>query len=325
MPALDPAVAATRGAVRAALADLTAGDLVLAAVSGGPDSTALAAALAFVAPRRRLRAGAVVVDHGLRPDSGERAAEAAARCTAAGLDPVELRRVTVGASGGPEAAARAARYAALDAAADASGAAVVLLGHTRDDQAETVLLGLGRGSGARSLAGMAPVAGRYRRPFLGVDRSQTHAACAALGLLVHDDPHNGDRAFARVRVRLDALPALQGALGPGVGRALARTARLLRDDADALDAVAAAEYLRVVGPDGADVAELAALPRGVRTRVLRRLALLAGVPPGALGSGHVDALDALVTDWHGQGPVALPRGWAGARHCGRLRVDEHVR
>jgi len=314
-----PAVRAVRSAVRAALADLPQGGLVLVACSGGADSVALAAATAFEAPRRGLRAGAVTVDHGLQPGSAERARVLAAWLPDLGLDPVGVVTGSVSGSGGPEAAARAARYAALDAAADRLGAAAVLLGHTLDDQAETVLLGLGRGSGARSLAGMAPVSGRYRRPLLGLTRLTLRAACTADDLAVWDDPHNADPAFARVRVRHEALPALERAVGPGVSRALARTARLLRDDADALDAWAQRALARADHRDGGlDVSVLAELPPAVRRRVARAALLAAGCPGGSLTADHLRSVDALVAHWHGQGPVALPGGIEVRRHCGRL-------
>ena len=263
---LSPAVAAVRNAVRASLAGSAPGDLVLAACSGGPDSLALAAALAFVAPRAGLRAGAVTVDHGLQDGSADRAAAVAATLGRLGLDPVRAVAVTVGGGGGPEAAARTARYAALEAAAADLGATTVLLGHTLDDQAETVLLGLARGSGARSLAGMPPRRGVFLRPLLGLRRQVTIGACAALDLAPWADPHNGDRRFARVRVRLDALPALEAALGPGVTEALARTADQLRDDAEVLDKIASSE--RAADPAPMSAASLAGLPDAVRSRVL---------------------------------------------------------
>ena len=237
------AVAEVRSAVRACLSDLAAGDLVLVACSGGADSLALAAAAAFAAPRLGLRAGGVTVDHGLQPGSAERAGETTALLSTLGLDPVHNTTVTVpsGTAKGPEAAARQARYAALDAAAGEYGAVAVLLGHTLDDQAETVLLGLARGSGARSLAGMPGRRGPYRRPLLAVRRATTAAACAELGLQTWQDPHNQDFRFARARVRHQALPALEAALGPGVAEALARTAAQLRADAECLDDLAFAE------------------------------------------------------------------------------------
>ncbi|MBO2451560.1 tRNA lysidine(34) synthetase TilS [Actinomadura barringtoniae] len=240
----DPAVAAVRVAVRRALTGLPPGALVLAACSGGADSLALAGALAFEAPRAGLHAGAVTVDHGLQEGSADRAAQLVRLLADLGLDPAGSIAVTVGTEGGPENAAREARYAALDQAAARWNAAAVMLGHTRDDQAETVLLGLARGSGARSLAGMPPAFTRpegevrYLRPLLGVDRGTARKACLAMGLEPWDDPHNLDPGFARVRVRREALPALEKALGPGVAEALARTARMLRDDAEALDGLA---------------------------------------------------------------------------------------
>ncbi len=317
----DPAVAECRHAVRGALADLPPGSLVLVACSGGADSTALAAAVLFTAPRTGLRAGVVSVDHGLQPGSAARAAAVARWAEAAGADLATVRSVPVGRSGGPEAAARTARYAALAAAAEQTGAAAVLLGHTRTDQAETVLLGLARGSGARSLAGMAARTGRYRRPFLGVDRATTVRACAALGLPVWDDPHNSDPAYARARVRGTALPALEAALGPGVAAALARTGEQLRADADALDGWAARVATELRGPDGAlAVGGLEVLPAAVRGRVLRGAALAAGAPAGALSATHVAAMDALVVRWHGQRAASLPGGLAALRRCGFLHV-----
>ena len=320
------AVAEVRSAVRACLADLAAGDLVLVACSGGADSLALAAAAAFAAPRLGLRAGGVTVDHGLQPGSAERAAGVARTLGTLGLEPVRSVAVTVAPPGparpGPEAAARVARYGALDVAAKECGAAAILLGHTLDDQAETVLLGLARGSGGRSLAGMPARRGRYRRPLLAVRRATTAAACAELGLSPWQDPHNGDFRFARARVRHQALPALEAALGPGVAEALARTAGQLRADAECLDDLAFAESGRLRGggsdPAGLDVGWLRALPSAIRTRVLRDAAIMAGCPHGALTAGHVGRIDALVTAWHGQRWVDLPGGVRARRRAGNV-------
>lgn len=332
----DPAVAAVRGAVAACLADLPDDAPVLVACSGGPDSLALAAGLAFVVARDVRRgapprvAGAVVVDHDLQPGSAAVAARAADACRALGLAPVEVVRVDARGAGGPEAAARDARYAALHAAADRLGAAAVLLGHTRDDQAESVLLGLARGSGSRSLAGMPAARGVLRRPLLGLARAQTVAACAALGLDPWHDPTNipgaGDgTAPARSRVRARVLPVLEAELGPGVAAALARTADLLREDADALDALAAELLDRATRPDGdgavnLDVAVLAEAPAALRHRALRAAAVRAGAPAGAVTRAHVAAVAALVTGWRGQGPVHLPGHVAAHRGCGRLSL-----
>ena len=243
-----PAVAEARACVRRCLGDLEPGDLILAACSGGADSLALAAALAHEAPRLGLRGGGVTVDHGLQEGSAAQAARVVAALGALGLDPVRQARVTVDGlpgAGGPEAAARRARYTALEQVAHQTGAAVVLLGHSRDDQAETVLLGLARGSGARALAGMPARRGRFRRPLLALGRATLRDACLAQGLDPWDDPHNCDPSYARVRVRRHALPALEETLGPGIAEALARSAAQLSADCDALDAIARTEEWRI--------------------------------------------------------------------------------
>ncbi|MBP2704300.1 tRNA lysidine(34) synthetase TilS [Microbispora sp. RL4-1S] len=314
-----PAVADVRRAVRLCLADLAPGALVLVACSGGADSLALAAATGFTVPRMGLRAGLLTVDHRLQEGSAARAAELVRLAPSLGLDPAEALAVTVGRAGGPEAAARDARYGALSEAGERLGAAAVLLGHTLDDQAETVLLRLARGSGTRSLSGMPQVSGLYRRPLLELGRARTREACAALGLRPWDDPHNADPAYGRVRVRLDALPALEAALGPGVAEALARTARLCRDDADALDRWAEEVHAKARGPRGElEVAVLADLPAAVRRRVIQRAAIEAGAPASAVAAVHIEAVDRLVTAWRGQKAVRLPGGVGAVRRCGTL-------
>ncbi|MCF0090795.1 tRNA(Ile)-lysidine synthase [Streptomyces sp. MH192] len=299
---------------------------MLVACSGGADSMALASALAFEAPRLGIRAGGVTVDHGLQAGSDQRAEEVAERLRALGLDPVESIAVSVGRDGGPEAAARDARYAALDAAADRHGATAVLLGHTRDDQAETVLLGLARGSGIRSLSGMAAVsgaAGRYRRPFLRLDRQTARTACMAQSLPVWDDPHNADPAYTRSRLRHEGLPALEKALGKGVVEALARTAQLSRDDADALDAWAREAERGVRDESGRlECAKLDVLPPAVRRRILRRAVLDAGAPGGSLFARHIEEIDRLVTAWRGQGAINLPGRVVVRRQGGRLVIRQ---
>jgi tRNA(Ile)-lysidine synthase len=287
---------------------------------------ALASAVAFEARKLSVRAGGITVDHGLQDGSALRAAEVAARLTALGLDPVEAITVRVGRDGGPEAAARDARYAALDDAAERHGAAAVLLGHTRDDQAETVLLGLARGSGTRSLSGMAAVSGaarRYRRPFLQLDRQTARKACLVQSLPVWDDPHNADPAYARSRLRHEGLPALEKALGKGVVEALARTAQLSRDDADALDIWAADVDASVRDEVGRlECAKLYALPPAVRRRVLRRAAIDAGAPAGSLFARHVEEVDRLITGWRGQGAINLPGRVEARRQGGRLVIRQ---
>jgi tRNA(Ile)-lysidine synthase len=316
----SPAVAEVRNAVRETLDDLEPGELVLAACSGGADSLALAAALAFVAPRAGLRAGGVTVDHGLQQFSAERATALAARMCKLGLDPALNIKVTPAKDN--EAAARAARYEALDQAATSHHAKTVLLGHTLDDQAETVLLGLARGSGSRSLAGMPARRGLYRRPLLGLRRATTAAACAELGLDPWQDPHNHDFRFTRVRVRHQLMPVLEEALGPGVAEALARTAGQLRADAECLDDLAFAESGQLRGdcsdPAGLDARYLKDLPAAIRTRVLRDAAIMAGCPPGALTARHVERIEDLVTGWRGQRWVDLPGGVRARRRDGKV-------
>ncbi|MFE7748643.1 tRNA lysidine(34) synthetase TilS [Streptomyces sp. NPDC057428] len=300
--------------------------LVLVACSGGADSMALASALAFESRKLPVRAGGITVDHNLQPGSDLRAGEVVARLTEMSLDPVEAIAVQVGRDGGPEAAARDARYAALDAAAERHGATAVLLGHTRDDQAETVLLGLARGSGIRSLSGMAAAsgpAGRYRRPFLQLDRQTARKACLVQSIPVWDDPHNVDPAYTRSRLRHEGLPALEKALGKGVVEALARTAQLSRDDADALDTWAA-EAARSVRDDAGrlECAKLSVLPPAVRRRVLRRAVIDAGSPAGSLFARHVEEVDRLITGWRGQGGINLPGRVEVRRQGGRLVIRQ---
>ncbi len=315
-----PAVADVRRAVRQSLADLPQGALVLVACSGGADSLALAAALGFSAPRMGLRAGLLTVDHGLQQGSASRAHDLVRLAPALGLDPALVLPVTVGTEGGPEAAARDARYAALSEAAQRLEAAAVLLGHTLNDQAETVLLRLARGSGTRSLAGMPGISGVYRRPLLGLSRARTEEACAALGLQPWHDPHNIDPAYTRVRVRHDVVPVLTAALGPGVAEALARTARLCRDDADALDEWADAVLAESRTGSGVElaVAVLEKVPGAVRRRVIQRAAVEAGAPASALAAVHIDEVERLISAWRGQRRVDLPGGVGAVRRCGTL-------
>ncbi|WP_431882802.1 tRNA lysidine(34) synthetase TilS [Micromonospora gifhornensis] len=324
MAAISPSVAAIRVAVRRVLAELPADGPVLVACSGGADSLALAAAAAFVAPRSGRVAGLVTVDHGLQTGSAERAEAVARWAEQAGLSPVELVRVEVaGRPGGPEAAAREARYQALVEAAGRHRAAALLTGHTRDDQAETVLLALARGAGPRGLAGM-PVRRDLGgvplvRPLLEISREQTRAACAALRLTPWQDPHNLDPAYARSRVRAQLVPALVETLGPGVVDNLARTARLVAADNAVLDELAGGALLAARHPDGGLATKtLADLAGAVRGRVLRAWAHELGSPPAALSHRHIAALDALVTAWRGQGAAYLPGGLRVVRQADRL-------
>jgi tRNA(Ile)-lysidine synthase len=307
-PRLTPAIADVRRAVRAVL---PAEGLVLVALSGGADSLALAAATAFEASRAGVRAGAVIVDHALQAASADVAAIAAEQARALGLDPVRVVAVTVedaASGGGPEASARTARYAALARAATETGASAVLLGHTLDDQAETVLLGLARGSGPTSLQGMSVRNGIYLRPLLGIRRSQTRQFCRDSGLTWWDDPHNVDPRYTRVRVRETVLPVMEQELGPGVAEALARTADQLREDSEALDAMVLEFIEEIVEHAEAgiavSVAALLANPAALRQRIIRFVVESEfGV---TLERTHTLAVARLVTDWHGQKTLDLP-------------------
>jgi tRNA(Ile)-lysidine synthase len=318
---LDPAVAAVRLAVRRELADVDRGP-VLVACSGGADSLALLAATVFEGRRRPWSVVGVTVDHGLQPGSADHAADVVAMMRRLGVDETASARVQVTGGGqGPEAAAREARYAVLAELAARLGSTVVLLGHTLDDQAETVLLGLTRGSGARALAGMRRRFEVYRRPLLDVTRARTEAACRAEGVDFWTDPHNEDPRFTRSRVRHRVLPVLEAELGPGVAASLARTADQLREDAETLDELAAASAPAVRGAAGGlDVRLLEQLPTAVRRRVLRLAAVEAGSPPGELFRSHVLALDELVTGWRGQRCVDLPGHVTASRVEGELHL-----
>lgn len=327
---MAPATRVVEAALRRELADLQPGSAVLVAVSGGADSTALLASACRVGSRVGLRIASLTVDHGWYPESAGVAESVRHRAERLGASPALLATLPAppagGARGGPEAAARAGRYAALLRVAAELAAAAVLLGHTRDDQAETVLLRLARGSGPRALAGMPRHRGLLRRPLLEIDRQTTARACAELGLPVHADPANADPAYARSRVRHGALPALVTALGPGAVAGLIRTAALAAQDADLLEELAYRAYRRCLDPDGLlDTRVLAVEPPALRSRVLRQAALAAGCPAGALGLRHATALDTLVTSWRGQGPVHLPGGVSAQRCRGRIQFTPGAR
>jgi tRNA(Ile)-lysidine synthase len=314
------AIVAIRSAVRPYLQACEAGDVVLVAVSGGADSLALSAAVFKEATALAITPIAVTINHQLQEGSRTQAEKVKAQLIDIGYSDVIIEDVNVSMSGGLEAGARAARYEALDRILEAKGAKQIYLGHTRDDQAETVLLGLARGSGTRSLSGMAVKNKNYIRPLLTITRIETEKACSELGLNTWNDPHNQNSEFTRVRVRKNVLPVMEENLGPGISAALARSASLFRDDADALDEIAERES------QGLNLAELdcsylASLPRAIRSRVLRKAIYAAGAPTGAISAEHLADIEALVTDWHGQGESSLPGGVKVSRISGRLSLS----
>jgi len=284
----------------------------LVACSGGPDSVALAAATRAV----RADVCAAVVDHGLQEGSAAQAAATVELLAGLGV-PAVVHPVRVDGPGGIEAAARRARYGALEAARP-HPESPVLLGHTLDDQAETVLLGLGRGSGGRSLAGMRAWHAPWLRPLLRVRRTETVAACAELGIEPWCDPHNTDPRFTRVRLRAEVLPLLEDVLAGGVAEALARTAEQLREDTDVLDALAADLLGAAHTGEGLDCAVLAAAPPALRRRAVR--AWLADRAVTGLTAEHLGAADRLVTGKRDGSGVALPGGCELHRAHGRLDV-----
>ena len=314
-PRLTPPMADVRRAVRDSLAaaGVVAGDLVFVACSGGADSLALAAATAFEGARSGIRVGGLIVEHGLQAATKDVADATAAVLRGLGLDPVSVLPVTVGTDGGTEAAARSARYAALEQAGRSAGAKAVLLGHTLNDQSETVLLGLTRGSGLRSIAGMSAITETdtdgllWLRPLLQITRSETEAFCNDSGLTFWVDPHNSDPSFTRVRLRSQVLPMLEAQIGPGVSEALSRTASLVREDLEYLESQADLEFKSITKVAATRITvsaeALAALAPAISSRVVHRCLSVFGDTPSKT---HVDQVLELVRNWHGQKELTLP-------------------
>jgi len=292
---------------------------LIVACSGGADSLALVVATCAAAGGRQV-IGATV-DHGLQPGSAGRARFVAEQLRGLGCADARVLTVTVEGDGGVEAAARRARYPALATLArsiDPAGVPV-LLGHTADDQAETVLLGLARGSGPRSIAGMRPWRPPWGRPLLAVTRADTEDACRTAGLAPWRDPHNADPAFTRVRLRREVLPLLEDVLGGGVRDALVRTAALMADDLDALDRIAADVLERARDRAGAlRIDDLAPEPTAVRRRVLRSWLAQSGA--GALTHQHLSRMDRQIIDRAGPAQVRIPGGLDVWRTGGTLTI-----
>ena len=309
-PRLTPAIADVRRAVRDSWSKngVVTGDQVLVACSGGADSLALAAAAVFEGKRTGIRVGAVIVEHGLQAVTKEVVVTTKKLLVELGAEQVLIKSVQVGKSGGPEAAAREARYQAIDSALEEVHGKFVMLAHTLNDQAETVLLGLARGSGNKSLNGMAEVNSHYLRPLLAIDRATTEAFCNESGLEYWSDPHNQDKKYTRVRVREEILPMLESQLGPGVTGALARTAAQLQEDEQVLEALANdyfGEYAKVSATSiEISVSAYSQMPIAIRHRVLA-LALNV-IRANEFARVHILAVDELVDNWHGQKPLTLP-------------------
>jgi tRNA(Ile)-lysidine synthase len=307
-------IEAVRRAVRTAAIRFptvfSGGVRLVVAFSGGQDSTCLLHAMANA--HRRLELLAVHVDHGLRPDSSIGAQEVQRRAESMGVS-CEVIRVDVGAyratlkRASVQQAARAARYQALAVAAERHAAEAVLVAHTADDQAETVLLNLIRGAGVLGLAGMPmddvvdprrfglpafqPPADRpFRlvRPLLRISRATTLAYCTQFGLSLVEDASNQTRVYTRNRVRLDLLPLLEQ-FNPAIREVLARTAELAADDLAVLDATVADRHAAIEREGEYDLRVFRAQPRALQRRLLR-LALQ------SFTGGLVDVADATIED-----------------------------
>ena len=291
---------------------------VLFGCSGGADSMALAVAL-FI-ERSNTKVIPIVIDHGLQEGSAQITSQTIERLKQIGFTQVESARAQVTMTDGLEASARRARYQLFNQFIETYQPKYFLLAHTLNDQAENVLLGLARGSGARSLSGMAVKNNIFVRPLLKISRELTTAACSEARIEIWSDPHNEDLRFTRVRVRKNLLPIIEDNLGPGITEALVRSADLLRDDADALDGFAA-EYFNQADPFNLDVKELERLPKAITTRVLRLAIYKAGAPAGSLSAEHISAAQALISDWHGQKEVSLPGNVKLLRNSGRITLS----
>jgi len=311
-----------QNAVQNLLKNFDAGDYVLVGCSGGADSLALVWTTSVVGKRLELKVGAIIVDHQLFPESNDVALNAKKQCEELGIQEVIIKKVNVEHNHeGLEAAARIARYEAFENVLHETNAQAILLAHTQDDQAETVLMRLTRGSGAKSLSGMAQVSGKYLRPFLHLRKKLVHDSLDLIGLKAWQDPANTDNQFLRVKVRHELMPKIIEVLGESAISSLDKTSQLLRLDNQALEELAQQffESQKDVKTNGLEISELEKLPEAIRTRVLRIFAIASGVHPGPFSFEHIEAIDALVKNWHGQGNVDLP-GFIQA-----TRVDHSIR
>jgi tRNA(Ile)-lysidine synthetase-like protein len=290
--------------------NLSAGDRLLVAVSGGPDSMALAAATKFEASRAGLLVAGCVVDHGMQTGSHDIALEAQQRLLAIGIDPVEIEQVEVKTRGeGLEAAAREVRYKALERARKLTGSSWILTGHSQDDQAETVLLGLARGSGLRSISGMPRIDSERKlaRPLLGISRAELRQSCIDQDVEFWDDPHNLDERFLRIKVR-NLSQQLEQTLGPGFNQALAKTASSAAQAADLIARLAEnlvdAALLRSSAKQASySVSELAAADLVLLNQALHTICQRAGARN--ISRVQIEEVASLITNWHGQKPLSL--------------------
>ena len=305
---LSPAQGLIRLAVRTSLTSNTKpGQKLLVAVSGGADSLALAAACEFEAKKLGVKIAAAVIDHSLQKGSDKVAAQTAETLAALGFEEVVVKKIAVGKAGGPEAAARSARYTALETIRQKTKSHFIVLGHTSSDQAETVLLGLVRGSGSKSLSGMSEKTGFLLRPLLGIERATTETFCKDSGIKYWSDPQNKDEKFLRVMIRKHVLPFLEKQLGGSVAASLVRTSDQLREDNAYLESQADKSFKKYAKVSGSgisiDAKALEKLPAAILNRIIKKALDSFGSESSRT---HVLAVSDLVLSWHGQKPLALP-------------------
>jgi tRNA(Ile)-lysidine synthase len=305
---LTPSQGQIRLAVRNSLTLHTKpGQKLLVAVSGGADSLALASATEFEAKKLGLKIAAAVIDHSLQKNSDKVAAQTSKTLTSLGFEEVVVKKVSVGKAGGPEAAARTARYTALETLRQQTRSHFIVLGHTSSDQAETILLGLVRGSGSKSLSGMSGKTGLLLRPLLVVDRATTEAFCKDSGIKYWLDPQNKDEKFLRVMIRKHVLPFLEKQLGGSVAASLVRTSDQLREDNAYLDSQTDKSFKRYAKVSASGISFDAQLIGKLPSAILHRIIKKALDGFGSESSRtHVLAVSDLVLSWHGQKPLALP-------------------
>lgn len=307
-----------QNAVNNLLKDFEPADNILVACSGGADSLALAWTSQVVTKRIGLNLIAVIIDHQLIKESSQVAQDAKKKCKDFGIEKVVIKQIEVkDDKDGLEAAARKARYEAFEESVNEFNAKAVLLAHTQDDQAETMLMRLTRGSGAKSLSAMKEVSGKYLRPFLHIRKQVLVDALEKENISYWQDPANTNYKFLRAKVRHELMPKLIEVLGDSAIDSLDRTSGLLKEDNEALESIALESYEKL--NKELKVQELEKLPTAIRKRVIKIAALNSGVTPGPFSFEHIEAIDALVTNWRGQGNVDLP-GFIQAS-----RVDQTIR
>ena len=294
-----------QNAVNNLLKDFEPADNILVACSGGADSLALAWTSQVVTERIGLNLIAVIIDHQLIKESSQVAQDAKKKCEDFGIEKVVIKQIEVkDDNDGLEAAARKARYEAFEELVNEFNAKAVLLAHTQDDQAETMLMRLTRGSGAKSLSAMKEVSGKYLRPFLHIRKKELVNALEKENISYWQDPANTNYKFLRAKVRHELMPKLIEILGDSVIDSLDKTSELLKEDNEALDLIAQESYEKL--NKELNVEFLKEYPAAIRKRIIKIAALEAGVIPGPFSFEHIEAIDALVTNWRGQGNVDLP-------------------